>query len=119
MALARISEGFRQRVEQRREKSFVLRRTIRYTVECDVFSYAVTLFEIATLGKLPFNSRSDAEVKQFYMEGKRDKLPADVPAEFAQLLTKCWDQNPKNRPTAEQVVQYIDRSGKSDTNLTC
>ncbi len=79
----------------------------------------MTLFEIATTGEIPFKKRSDAEVKQFYLEGKRDKLPSDVPDVFVQLVSKCWDQNPKNRPTAEQIIQYIEKSGKSDSRLTC
>jgi hypothetical protein len=35
-----------------------------------VFSFGVTLFEIATTGEIPFSKRSDAEVKQFYLEGQ-------------------------------------------------
>lgn len=63
-----------------------------YSMACDIFSYAVTLFEVASLGELPFAGRNPDVVRQLYLEAKRDTLPNDVPAEFKQLVERCWSQ---------------------------
>jgi serine/threonine protein kinase len=90
-----------------------------YTEACDVFSFGVMLFEIAAMGERPYPKRGDAEVKQFYLAAQRDKLPADAPEEFKQLVQLCWSQSPKSRPTAAQIVEYINKTKMADPKLTC
>lgn len=84
----------------------------------DIFSFGVTLFEVATLGDLPFAGRSADIVRQLYQEGKRDTLPSNVPNSFKQLVELCWHQVPSKRPTADQVIEYIRGTGEADSKLT-
>ncbi len=90
----------------------------KYTEACDVFSFGVTLFEIATLGHAPFRTRSDAEIRQMYKERVRDKLLPEVPAQFRQLVESCWSQNPEKRPSASEIVEYLEKTKMADARLT-
>ena len=41
------------------------------------------------------------------LEGKRPQVPADCPADYAEIMTRCWSGKPKKRPTMEAVVQFL------------
>lgn len=34
----------------------------------------------------------------------RPEIPADTPDNFAELIRRCWDRVPKNRPSFKQII---------------
>jgi len=34
-------------------------------------------------------------------------MPDGCPQRFYDLMTKCWDKNPSNRPTAESITEKL------------
>ena len=34
-------------------------------------------------------------------------IPADCPKELVSIMTKCWDQNPDNRPDFTDIVKAL------------
>ena len=50
------------------------------------------------------------------LNGERPQITEDTPEFYAELMKKCWDHNPENRPTAEELSdcfgEYYQYSGK-------
>jgi len=43
------------------------------------------------------------------VEGKRLPIPNDVADSFKDIITKCWDAEPKNRPLFNKLVDLFDQ----------
>ena len=83
----------------------------RINKKCDVYSYAMVLYELVTL-KLPFH---DAPTDQMAMvgavTGKRPSLPesdSECAPFLRRLITTCWDADPKARPSFEEINVALD-----------
>ena len=49
---------------------------------------------------------SDQEIQDI-LEGKRLEITEDTPEFYADLMRKCWDPNPENRPTAKEIRECL------------
>ncbi|EDR02190.1 uncharacterized protein LACBIDRAFT_309898 [Laccaria bicolor S238N-H82] len=81
----------------------------QFTVKSDVFSYAMTVFEIFA-GERPFNEKkSDSSVIFAILNGNRPTLPEffESKSDLAKLVQQCWSQNPDQRPTARQICRSL------------
>jgi serine/threonine protein kinase len=78
------------------------------TYASDMFSLGVVLWEIAT-HRLPFQEFNGlpSEIATQIIHGTREKFPTDTPEAYKSLAEKCWDTNPKNRPSAEYTAQIF------------
>jgi serine/threonine protein kinase len=84
-----------------------------YEAKADVFSYGMMLWEIFRLD-VPFRDRSPSEAAKLLGAGERpeivqDEFPPECPEELLALMTQCWDHDPENRPSFEQVVETLDK----------
>ncbi|XP_041848664.1 receptor-interacting serine/threonine-protein kinase 1 isoform X2 [Melanotaenia boesemani] len=74
----------------------------------DVYSFAIVVWVILT-GQEPYaNARSEDQMIQCVRNGDRpseDLIPANTPAEIIQLMKRCWDQNPQQRPTFKEAYK--------------
>src|SRR5436853_3817303 len=74
-----------------------------YTKESDVYSFGMIMWEFTT-GKKPFHDR---EHNHFLitdiLKGERPQITDDTPEFYTELMKRCWDHNPENRPTAEEI----------------
>ncbi|ELP86925.1 protein tyrosine kinase domain containing protein, partial [Entamoeba invadens IP1] len=78
-----------------------------YTFAGDVYSYGITAWEIFYQDE-PYNElRSVFEIKNYVESGKRLKLENGMPPIYQELVKKCWEQEPKNRPTFDQVGKIV------------
>ena len=78
-----------------------------YTEKVDCFSFAMFLYELLTL-HLPFENQEC--VKEHILEGGRPPLTQRdllYPSYFLDLMTLCWAQQPKDRPSISQIVSII------------
>ncbi|XP_041807711.1 macrophage colony-stimulating factor 1 receptor 2 [Chelmon rostratus] len=81
-----------------------------YTVQSDVWSYGVLLWEIFSLGKSPYpNVAVDTNFYKMIKEGRHMNQPEFAPAEMYQLMKLCWSLEPTDRPTFKMIGQLIDR----------
>ena len=78
-----------------------------YTETVDVYSYSM-IFYYMLRGVAPWHGLSgvDAATKAA-MDGERPVIPRDVDARLATLLKRCWDEDPKARPSFEDIVQSL------------
>ncbi|KAG9292668.1 hypothetical protein G9A89_008254 [Geosiphon pyriformis] len=81
-----------------------------FTTAGDIYSYGMLLWELAT-GKPPFyDCKHDQILIMAISNGQRPKITTPlIPPCFAKIIVKCWDANPKNRPTAKEVWSKLFR----------
>ncbi|EXX66165.1 uncharacterized protein OCT59_017102 [Rhizophagus irregularis] len=73
----------------------------------DVYSVGVLLWEISS-GKPPFSTEDyDLDLAIEIKEGRREDPFPDTPEIYIKLYTDCWDSEPDNRPTIDQVVERL------------
>jgi len=80
----------------------------KYTKSADVYSFAVIFSEVLT-GKTPFSDMKHMEIFKSVCRGKRPSLPDEeyCPAYLSELISKCWDTEPKARPDFPQICQEL------------
>jgi len=77
--------------------------------ESDVYSYAMVLFEVICR-EIPFEDHEPADVPRLVIQGARPDLeavPPDCPQAFSGLMTMCWAQDPKQRPSFANVLEHL------------
>ena len=78
-----------------------------YTEKVDCFSFGMFIYELVAL-RLPFEGQES--VKDHILDGGRPPLtPRDTlfPSNILDLMVLCWAEQPKERPTASQIVSMI------------
>lgn len=80
------------------------------TTKSDIWSFGMTCLEIVT-EKLPFSHLGlDGGAIYEVFKGKRPARPADIVDgcdALCALAERCWMSNPEDRPTASNVLQYL------------
>lgn len=81
----------------------------KYDFPSDVFSYSIVLyFMFATSEDLKSNKiRSTISFMTNIVEGKRLNKPSNIPSPYWELMEKCWDNDPNNRPTFDEITEYL------------
>eukprot|EP00002_Diphylleia_rotans_P031219 TRINITY_DN6477_c0_g1_i6.p1 TRINITY_DN6477_c0_g1~~TRINITY_DN6477_c0_g1_i6.p1 ORF type:complete len:1093 (+),score=163.52 TRINITY_DN6477_c0_g1_i6:121-3399(+) len=78
-----------------------------YTLESDVYSFGIIMSEV-TERKEPFEGRELASISYLVVYEKlRPSISEATPRELFELIAKCWDQEPSNRPTFTQILKEI------------
>ncbi|KAL9980676.1 hypothetical protein ACROYT_G009289 [Oculina patagonica] len=79
-----------------------------FTSKSDVWSYGILLWEIATLGGIPYPGIRNRELTKLLKRGYRMEKPDTCSEEFYQLMTSCWADNPDARPTFTWLCQDLE-----------
>ncbi|GET04737.1 kinase-like domain-containing protein [Rhizophagus clarus] len=75
----------------------------------DIYSIGVLLWEISS-GKPPFYTEGehyDIGLALEISQGLRETIIPDTPKKYVEIYTKCWEGEPDNRPTINQVVGWL------------
>ncbi|KAG0255547.1 hypothetical protein DFQ27_006201 [Actinomortierella ambigua] len=82
-----------------------------YSTKSDVYALGVVMWEMAADCTRPFRDQhDDALVALSVKGGNREQLPGDTPTEYRQWVERCWAQNPRDRPSAGNVILVHDES---------
>lgn len=77
----------------------------RYGLKVDVYAFAMMMYEILTALE-PFKSVPAANMIPLkVINGKRPVIPESVPPAFRDLIQDCWENNPDDRPTFDDIVR--------------
>ncbi|RIB21292.1 kinase-like domain-containing protein [Gigaspora rosea] len=80
-----------------------------YSLASDVYSFGIIASEVVS-GNPPFYNKAHDQglVFDIFM-GRRPQLPQEIPQHLKKLLFKCWDVNPNERPTMQQIHKKLDQ----------
>lgn len=79
-----------------------------YSNKSDVYSFGVVLWEIATLGGLPYDwLDSSDEVKRYVGNGRHLSKPKNVSDRLFDMMVRCWARRPANRPDFADLVDKL------------
>ncbi|CAB5388232.1 unnamed protein product [Rhizophagus irregularis] len=80
-----------------------------YTREADIFSFGMIMYVVAT-GRRPFDNCAHDEVLVLNIyNGIRPEINNQIaPKCYIDLMKKCWDGNPDNRPNSIEIKEMIE-----------
>ncbi|XP_067025155.1 angiopoietin-1 receptor-like [Acropora muricata] len=87
--------------------------TYVFTLESDVWSYGVLLWEMETGGLKPYPGLTTTELMSELRKGYRLEKPNGCSAEMYQVMMDCWHSNPGLRPTFNQLVERLEEMSVS------
>ncbi|XP_065219190.1 plexin-A2-like [Planococcus citri] len=80
-----------------------------YTVQSDVWSYGILLWEIMTLGGSPYPTFTDMKkLLRDLHSGYRMEKPPDCSVEMYSIMRQCWNYIPKDRPSFSVIVENLE-----------
>ncbi|XP_074603859.1 tyrosine-protein kinase transmembrane receptor Ror-like isoform X2 [Brevipalpus obovatus] len=94
----------------------------KFTLESDLWSFGVVLWEIFSFGKQPYYGHSNDEVVKLILQGILLIPPEDCPECICKIMAGCWKTEPKERMNFESICKKLidtstDDRVKSISNL--
>src|SRR5688572_27159838 len=79
-----------------------------YTPASDIYSFSMIMWEF-TSGILPFNDRAhDLQLALSICKGERPEIIKNTPKCYIDLMEKCWNKEPLERPNALDIKNIIE-----------
>ncbi|XP_062927103.1 tyrosine-protein kinase Fes/Fps isoform X1 [Mobula hypostoma] len=79
----------------------------RFTTESDIWSYGILLWETFTLGSTPYPTMTNQQTREEVEQGYRMDSPDSCPEEIYNIMTRCWEYDPKRRPSFSTIHQQL------------
>jgi len=89
-----------------------------YTIESDAYAFGIIMWEIITC-QIPWSGESVHSIVTLVRDGARPRIPnfwdvvdsqgkeLAVFEDYRELMTKCWAQNPYDRPGFKAIVKIL------------
>ncbi|KAL6073324.1 Tyrosine-protein kinase [Balamuthia mandrillaris] len=78
-----------------------------YSNKADVWSYGVTLWEMANGGADPYPGMSPPEAAMSVYEGGSPDIPSTAPQVIQDIMKQCFSHDPQQRPTFKEILQQL------------
>uniref|UniRef100_A0A6P7FI40 Tyrosine-protein kinase receptor n=1 Tax=Diabrotica virgifera virgifera TaxID=50390 RepID=A0A6P7FI40_DIAVI len=78
-----------------------------FTSKTDVWSFGVLLWEIMSMGYMPYTGCANRDVMQLVTSGGRLEAPANCPGPIYGIMTQCWHPAPEQRPTFGTILERL------------
>ncbi|XP_023571133.1 macrophage colony-stimulating factor 1 receptor isoform X3 [Octodon degus] len=89
-----------------------------YTVQSDVWSYGILLWEIFSLGLNPYPGiLVNSKFYKLVRDGYQMAQPAFAPKNIYSIMQACWDLEPTNRPTFQQICSLLQEQVHADRRV--
>ncbi|KAL0438239.1 UNVERIFIED_CONTAM: Serine/threonine-protein kinase STY46 [Sesamum latifolium] len=73
-----------------------------YDQKADVFSFAIVLWELVT-AKVPYDTMTPLQAALGVRQGLRPELPKNAHPKLLDLMQRCWEAVPSNRPSFSEI----------------
>ena len=78
-----------------------------FSSQSDVWSFGIVLWEIFSLGKVPYPGMNLKELIRELQDGYRMEKPQFASNEIGRLMTECWKALANERPTFNQLQEAL------------
>ncbi|CAO2579297.1 Leukocyte tyrosine kinase receptor [Lemmus lemmus] len=78
-----------------------------FTSKTDSWSFGVLLWEIFSLGYMPYPGHTNQEVLDFIVTGNRMDPPRNCPGPVYRIMTQCWQHQPELRPDFASILERL------------
>lgn len=89
----------------------------RFTLESDVWSYGVVLWEIYSFGKQPYYGLNNEEVVKLILQGIMLIPPDECPSLICDLMRSCWKSEPKDRIRFPDIWEKLQKAWETTQNI--
>lgn len=79
----------------------------KFTIESDVWSFGVVLWEIFSLGMQPYYGMVHEEVIKFLKDGNCLPYPENTPVPIYNLMKSCWNRKMSSRPAFRAIHKNL------------
>lgn len=86
-----------------------------YSKASDVYAFGMIVYELMTT-EIPFSNLNCDQIRDCVLNHQRPQFRIPLEDAYQQLITQCWSQNPKERPTFESIVQYLTQNSEFITD---
>ncbi|XP_037085289.1 NT-3 growth factor receptor-like [Pollicipes pollicipes] len=76
----------------------------KFTLESDIWSYGVVLWEIYAYGKQPYYGHSNKEVVNLILQNILLVPPDTCPSAVCDIMDACWKSEPRDRTSFSDIV---------------
>ncbi|KAG6804029.1 muscle, skeletal receptor tyrosine protein kinase isoform X1 [Apis mellifera caucasica] len=81
----------------------------RFTLESDVWSFGVVLWEVYSFGKQPYYGHNNEEVVKLIFQGIMLIPPEGCPPFVCQIMRECWKTDPKDRIKFPEILERLEK----------
>jgi serine/threonine protein kinase len=78
-----------------------------FSEKSDIWSYGVCLWEICTLGKIPYEDKTNAEVVKSVTKSVLLERPRTCHDEIYKMMLDCWKMKASDRPTFKDIENHF------------
>jgi insulin receptor len=96
------------------ESTRITTRRCLYTSQCDVWSFGVVLWEMATLASQHYQGLTNKQVLKYVIDGGVMERPESCPDRLYNLMESCWQYVAKRRPTFIDLIENLLADVRSD-----
>ncbi|KAL9987753.1 hypothetical protein ACROYT_G002109 [Oculina patagonica] len=86
-----------------------------YTSKSDVWSFGVLLWELSTMGGIPYPGVSNNRLYNLLKTGYRMEKPDMCTDEIYAVMLDCWKEDPDERPSFKQLISTLETMMTADT----
>ncbi|RHZ78352.1 hypothetical protein Glove_165g133 [Diversispora epigaea] len=87
-----------------------------YTQASDIYSFGMIMYEVFTSYPPYYNIPHDHKLVISICNGHKPEIMCEIPQLLKDLMEKCWDPNPSNRPKAIELKSHLGKYSIYDNN---
>lgn len=84
-----------------------------FCLKSDIWSFGVLLWEVYSNGKIPYPGWRNQETVDNILQGHRLPAPKDTAPFIAEIIARCWNEEPNRRPNIKHILQWLKSASKS------
>ncbi|BFZ12179.1 hypothetical protein BsWGS_15218 [Bradybaena similaris] len=85
-----------------------------FTSKTDVWSFGILMWEVFSLGHMPYPGCSNEEVMNLVTQGGRLDPPESCPSPVFDIMASCWSALPEGRPNFSLIIASLERTLQDD-----